>query len=167
VPTPGAGERKEQQMRNKIMLLVAALATVFGVSLAAAPSAQAVSWSNIITHSDFAGNGQLQVNYRILLGDNVGFYVESIKICADDSGLFYHGIDGRGLSVSNENEVKWSTTNTNLGKGDCRSFDFEMPMTHSATLKVGWLFSDIFIPGDDINHCARLTIHHSDWDSGC
>ena len=128
---------------------------------------RAYDWGPIVTHSDFAGTGQLQGNYRIRQQYSVGFYVESVKICAASGGLAYQGIDGKGLSIWNENGVvKWSTTNTDLDPGQCRSWDLELGMPDASTLKIGWFFTEIFVPGGNINQCARLTIHHSDWDSG-
>lgn len=151
-------------IKRIVILLMLSVALLGNQSAQAAPQ-----WSDVITHSDFAGNGQLQVNYRVRLGYSVGFYVESVRICAD-GGVLYRGAGGRGLSVFNEDGVvKFSrgADASSVDKGDCKAWDTEISMPDASTLKAGWLFTDIFVPGDDVNQCARLTIHHSDWDSGC
>jgi len=156
-------------MRNKIALLVAALAACAGMQVVVSQPAQAAyDWGPIVTHSDFAGNGQLQINYRLRQQYSVGFYVESVKICANSGGLAYEGIAGKGLWIRNEDGVtKFSTNNDDLNPGQCRSWDLEIGMPDASTLRTGWLFDDIFVPGGNVQQCAKLTIHHTDWSSGC
>ena len=129
---------------------------------------RAYDWGPIVTHSDFAGTGQLQLNFRIRQQYSVGFYVESVKICSNGSGLAYQGIGGKGLWIRNEDGVtKFSTNNDDLNPGQCRSWDLEIGMPDASTLRTGWLFDDIFVPGGNVQQCAKLTIHHTDWSSGC
>jgi hypothetical protein len=154
-------------MKRTLAGAAAAVALAAGGVAAAPPAQAAYDWGPIVTHSDFAGNGQLQVNYRIRQGYSVGFYVESVRICAASGGLAYQGIAGKGLWVRNEDGVtKFSTNNDSLDKGQCRAWDLEIGMPDASTLRSGWLFDDIFVPGSDVQQCARLTIHHNDWSSG-
>lgn len=132
------------------------------------------TWSDIKTHSDFAGNGQLQVNYRTEVGARGeatdGFYLESVRIHADSGGIFYQGIDGLGLSCWNDQLVvkfRRDASQTDLNPGQSRVWDTEIAMPDSSTLTCGWYFKDVFAPGDDLNQCAKVKVwHNEDWQSG-
>lgn len=156
-------------MRKKLLIALAGIAAAIGLSIVApsAPAESSVIWGPAATHSDFAGNGQLQITYRTRQGYSIGFYVEALQICADDGGVAFRGISGKGIWIRNENGVtKFSTNNDDLDPGKCRSWDLEISMPDADTLRSGWLFDEIYVPGGNLQQCARLTIQHSSWSSG-
>lgn len=153
---------------RRMMATLAALAVIPLALLGLQAPAQA-DYSSVHSLTDSSGNGDLTVYYRIKLGYSVGFKLEGVTIHADGGGLFYQGAAGKGAACWNENQVvKWSVgdASSSLDPGQSKHWDLEVNMPDASTLVCGWYWSDVFVPGDDVNQCARVLIKHSDYDLG-
>lgn len=124
------------------------------------------TWSDPKDHTDCSGGGCLKLTYRTRLGNQYsdGMYVEAVTI-STGGGITYYGAEGHGLSVWNDKSViKWQTNNDSLNKNSSRNFDLEIMMTQSVTATAGWAFVDVFVPGGNLNQCAKVKVwHNGDW----
>lgn len=155
--------------RYTLALLAAIIATMGLLWSTVSPSQASVNWSPAYSHTDCQGNGCLTLYYRIDLSHSVGFYVEGYKISAAGGGVTYQGAGGKGGSIWNENfVVKWSIggSASSLNPGQSKFWDLEIAMPDAARLVAGWSWEDIFVPGTDVNQCAKVTVKHSDWSTG-
>lgn len=158
-------------MVRRVTAFGAMLAALMLVWLQAPAQADVIingyQWSPIKTHSDCAGTGCLQLNYRTHTDRNAtdGMYIESVKISSSGGGALYGGIDGKGLSCWNDRQVvKWSkdASQTDLDPGQSRAWDLEIMMIDSDRIVCGWLFNDLFVGDPPLQQCARIRVMHND-----
>lgn len=130
-------------------------------------------WTDPISKSDTDGNGTLKLTYRKRLGNySDGMYIEGVTISAAGGGITYQGAGGKGASCWGEqNNIQWSAgaAATSLRPGQFKSWDLEIMMVHSDRAVCSWFFQDEFVPGSDVNRCAKVLVKHNDDNStgGC
>lgn len=157
-------------MRKTTLALAAMLASLLLVVLQLPAQAyifvNGVKYSEPSWHSDCSGNGCLSVKIRYRLADGVGnidhgFYLGDVQISTDGGGLFYQGAAGHGVSCWNDaNTVVWSSGNDDLNDGASRTFNTDKALPNTRTVTCGWHFTDVFVPGSDVNQCAKLKFFH-------
>jgi hypothetical protein len=155
---------------TKRWLMALLLAFSLGGLLAytAAPAQAAYNWSPSYNKTDCSGNGCLTITYRIRQGYSIGFYLEGVKISAENPANLA-GINGKGLSCWGElGNIQFSKdgTQTNLNPGGAKFWDTEVSMPNSDRLACSWFWEENYYIGGSINQCAKVLVKHSDYSLG-
>jgi hypothetical protein len=157
-------------MKKILAVLVAALfALVMSFGTMSPAQATTYHWGVTEHHTDCAGNGCLTLYYQIRTDYSVGFKIVTVKIAADDGGVTYQGAAGKGLSCWNDNNnVQWSKTasEASLNDGQTKSWSPGTILPNTSTLTCGWYWTDTFVPGADVNQCAKVKVEHFDDQEG-